>query len=169
MADRFKSIPDGYKIIPMKGLEESPLPERPRKPKRNRTEDVNLNTEDLNTEDVNLKEKLNTNDENLNPKDVNAEDLVDLKKNLTVIISVNSHGEVIEDPNKKKCLDIQKFPSNFITVFYKNKGVCGKVIANDIYNKKTSHKQIHKDYVNLINKNYKENKKNKIIYFYNND
>ena len=33
----------------------------------------------------------------VNPKDVNAEDLVDLNKNLTVIISVNSHGEVIEN------------------------------------------------------------------------
>ena len=150
----FKSIPDGYKILPMKGHEETPLPERTRK--RNRIEDVNLNTKDvkLNTEDVNLKENLKEN--------LTTEDVVDLTKKLTVIISVNAHGEVIENPNKNKCMDIQQFPSNFITVFYKNKGVCGKVVSNDISNKTTSHEQIHKDYVNLINKNYDENKKNSI-------
>ena len=152
----FKSLPDGYKFIRMKGHKETPLPETTRK--RNRIEDENLKDENLNTKDENLKENLN---ENLK-ENLNTEDLVDLTKKLTVIISVNAHGEVIENPNKNKCMDIQKFPSNFITVFYKNKGVCGKVVANDISDKTTSHEQIHKDYVNLINKNYDENKKNSI-------
>ena len=134
----FTSLPDGYKFIPMKGHEETLLPERTRK--QNSTKDVNLTTNDVN---------LTTND-------------VNLKKKLTVIISVNSHGEIIENPNKNKCLDIQKFPSNFITVFYKNKGVCGKVVSFDILNKETLNKQIHNSYVNLINKNYEENKKNSI-------
>lgn len=150
-----KSLLDGYKIIPMKGHEENPLSERTRIKQKNAI--LSTINENLST----INENLSTINENLNTinEDLDTEDLT---KKLTVIISVNAHGEVIENPNKNKCLDIQNFPSNFITVFYKNKGVCGKVVANDIYNKTTSHEDIHKDYVNLINKNYEENKKNSI-------
>jgi hypothetical protein len=150
-----KSLLDGYKIIPMKGHEETPLSERTRIKQKNAIlSTINENLSTINENLSTINEKLNTINEDL--------DTEDLTKKLTVIISVNAHGEVIENPNKNKCMDIQNFPSNFITVFYKNKGVCGKVVSNDISNKTTSHEQIHKDYVNLINKNYKENKKNSI-------
>jgi hypothetical protein len=81
------------------------------------------------------------------------------RKSLKVIISINTHGAVIENQKSKQnkiTVDEKKFPNNFITVFWKNKGVCGKLL-HTFKNTYKNKEKIHKKYVDLIKREYKDN------------
>jgi hypothetical protein len=79
----------------------------------------------------------------------------EIRRKLIVIISINIHGSVslnINNENIKTIsdIDVQEFPSNFKHIFWKNKGMCGKIFYGLALGFKNN---IHNNFVKLINKN----------------